>query len=78
MRQKFGIYKIACKNCDQIYIGQIKKSTEIICKEHVASFNFGKARLGGHLILKIFTYSVNDDDPHGIETRVKGDLETHF
>lgn len=35
-----GIYEIACKNCDKVYIGQIKRSIETRYKEHVAHFRF--------------------------------------
>lgn len=38
--EKAGIYKITCNNCDQIYVGQTKRSLNVRYKEHLAHIKY--------------------------------------
>lgn len=40
--QKSGIYEINCKNCNQKYVGQTKRSISTRYKEHIAHFRFNR------------------------------------
>lgn len=37
---KAGIYKISCQNCDQVYVGQTKRSLKVRFKEHLAHVKY--------------------------------------
>ncbi|KAJ8944183.1 hypothetical protein NQ318_016163, partial [Aromia moschata] len=40
--EKSGIYEISCKDCDQKYIGQTKRSILTRFKEHMAHLKYGR------------------------------------
>ncbi|KAJ8946229.1 hypothetical protein NQ318_013040 [Aromia moschata] len=40
--EKSGIYEISCKDCDQTYIGQTKRSILTRFKEHMAHLKYGR------------------------------------
>ncbi|KAJ8962600.1 hypothetical protein NQ318_000993, partial [Aromia moschata] len=42
INEKSGIYEISCKDCDQKYIGQTKRSILTRFKEHMAHLKYGR------------------------------------
>lgn len=53
LNEKSGIYEINCKNCDEKYIGQTKRSIQTRFKEHLKSFenkNGSSSSVAKHMI----------------------------
>jgi len=42
---KAGVYKISCPDCDDIYVGQTKRTLETRFKEHIAEVNKAKREI---------------------------------
>lgn len=53
MHEKSGIYKISCKDCNQVYVGQTKRNLKTRYKEHLADIKykrFDKSSVALHML----------------------------
>jgi len=62
-KQKSGIYKVQCNECDMFYIGQTTKSITTRFKQHISKFNnkhYEDSAIASHMYDSNHTISIDD------------------